>query len=696
MPSTKYSPNHLINEKSPYLLQHAHNPVDWNPWGEEAFAKAKAEDKPIFLSIGYSTCHWCHVMERESFEDEEVAQVLNGGFVPVKVDREERPDVDGIYMTVCQALTGSGGWPLTVLMTPDRKPFFAGTYFPKRSRGGRPGLLDILAAVDKEWQGDRIDLMAGSEQITDAIGKAAAPRPGKLSRDMLDTAYSQLARVFDATYGGFGQAPKFPTPHNMLFLLRYWRLTGQPKALSMVTKTLEAMHQGGIYDHLGFGFARYSVDERWHVPHFEKMLYDNALLCYTLLEAYQCAGNPEFAQVAEEIADYVLRDMTDAGGGFYSAEDADSEGEEGKFYVWTRAEVLASLGDEPGRLFADYYNITPEGNFESATSIPHHIGYHLPEYAARHGIDAGALSLSLAAGREKLYAIREKRVHPFKDDKVLTAWNALMIAALAKAARVLDKPAYAAAAAQAAEFVFARLRRPDGRLLARYRDGQAAFPAYLDDHAFLLWALVELYEATFDSAWLDKARRLAGEMQALFWDDKHDGFYFSGSDSEELIARPKEIYDGALPAGNSVAGYALLKLARILDNAPLLDLAERTLQAFAGQVAAYPQGHTFFLMAVDQYLEPPRQLVIAGRGGDPATRAMLRVAGTQYLPTTTVIFNNTAAESAGEALAWTKDYQPVAGQTAAYVCENFACQAPTTTTAALIELLRPHRGRGPG
>ncbi|MBP2651115.1 MAG: cellobiose 2-epimerase [Firmicutes bacterium] len=684
-------PNRLIEEKSPYLLQHAYNPVEWYPWGEEAFAKAREEDKPVFFSSGYSTCHWCHVMERESFEAEDVALVLNEKFVAIKVDREERPDVDAIYMSVCQALTRSGGWPLTVIMTPNKKPFFAGTYFPKHSMGGRPGLLDILAAVADEWANNRERLIQNGEDITAAIqGRTVRNVDGasKLNTGILELGYSQLEAAFDAEYGGFGHAPKFPSPHNLMFLLRYWQRTGEEKALSMVLKTLEAMHQGGIYDHLGYGFSRYSTDRRWLVPHFEKMLYDNALLCCAYLEAYQCSGEWRFAKVAEEIVQYVLRDMTNHLGAFYSAEDADSEGEEGKFYVWTRREIFAALGEKDGEIFADYYNATPEGNFEQGASILNLIGMDRAKFAQKRGLSEAEVKQILRQGREKLFQLRDSRVHPFKDDKILTAWNALMIVALAKTAKVLDRPQYAAVAGKVVKFIFTNLMREDGRLLARYRVGQADYLAYLDDYAFLLWALVEVYGATYSTEYLNKATKLSKEMIKLFWDEKEGGFYFYGADGETLIARPKELYDGAMPSGNSVAALAFLKLGRLCSSEELMGYGEKALITFVNEAAAYPQAYTFFLLALDYYLEPPRQVVVAGNRGDSVTEQMLRVLGASFLPTTDILLND--MDNNGkivEILPHIAEKAPVDGRASAYICQNFTCQAPIVEVEALQRML---------
>lgn len=673
-------PNRLIKEKSPYLLQHAYNPIDWHPWDNEAFEKAKREDKPVFLSIGYSCCHWCHVMERESFEDHEVADVLNQHFIAIKVDREERPDVDHIYMSVCQRLTGQGGWPLTIMMTPDKKPFFAGTYFPKENKWGRPGLVSLLATVAEQWTINRETLVTSSDRITRIIDIENRRRGrGELGAETLDRAYEQLERYYDDEYGGFGSAPKFPTPHNLMFLLRYWKRTGICKALEMVEKTLLAMYAGGIYDHIGYGFARYSTDNRWLVPHFEKMLYDNALLCYAYLEAYQCTGNSNFARIAEEIIAYVLRDMTSNEGGFYSAEDADSEGEEGKFYVWRRQEVMDILGPAKGKIFCDFYDISEEGNFEHGTSIPNTIKQSIKQYTDKYEITTEDFLELIRECRELLYTEREKRVHPFKDDKILTAWNALMVAAMAKAARVLDKKEYLTAAEKTLVFLQQKLIRQDGRVLARFRDGEAAFPAYLDDYAFLLWAWLEIYEASFNPDYLVKAVELSREMRRLFWDEKNGGFFFYGSDGENLIIRPKEVYDGAIPSGNSVAAHVLLKLARITEDPDLSQMAERQLSFFAGEVDKHPRAYTYFLIAVDYHLSVPQHIIIAGEKNDPSTQSMLRTAGSRFLPYAVVLFSDPRQkQTLAELSPLFEDKVPSGGKTAAYICQDMTCQAPIT------------------
>ncbi|BCU80954.1 thioredoxin domain-containing protein [Polycladomyces abyssicola] len=680
MTKTQRKPNRLIHEKSPYLLQHAYNPVDWYPWGEEAFEKAKREDKPIFLSIGYSTCHWCHVMERESFEDPEVAEVLNRDFVSIKVDREERPDVDHIYMTVCQAITGHGGWPLTIIMTPDKKPFFAGTYFPKESRYGRRGLMEILQRIAVVWKQDRSNMLRAGDKITELLEKNLDPvAEGELTAEVLDRAFEQFRSQFDPRWGGFGDAPKFPRPHDFLFLLRYWKRTGNQHALEMVERTLTMMHRGGIYDHLGYGFARYSVDERWLVPHFEKMLYDNALLALAYLEAYQATGKEIYAQVAREIFTYVLRDMTDPEGGFYSAEDADSEGEEGKFYVWTPEEIQDVLGEADGELFVECYGVTPEGNFEGK-NILNLLDVSWETIATRKGMTLHELERKMSEAREKLFEVREKRVHPHKDDKVLTSWNGLMIAALARGGRVLGDERYTAAAEKAVSFIWRYLRREDGRLLARYRDGEAAYLAYVDDYAYLAWGLLELYEAGFDVSHLEKAIELTHQMLDLFADEEKGGLFFYGRDAEQLLTRPKEVYDGALPSGNSVAACNLIRLARMTGDPEWESQAERQLRAFGETVKHSPIAHSFFLTAAQWALGPTKEIVIVGKKDAEDTRQMIQQAHRTYLPDAVLLFKpeGEPTETLDTIAPFTKEQHTLDGRATVYVCENHACHAPAT------------------
>ncbi|WP_058304421.1 thioredoxin domain-containing protein [Gorillibacterium timonense] len=693
--TTQQVPNRLAKEKSPYLLQHAHNPVNWFPWSEEAFAAAIREDKPVFLSIGYSTCHWCHVMERESFEDEEVAELLNREYIAIKVDREERPDVDQVYMAVCQAMTGQGGWPLTVLMTPDKKPFYAGTYFPKRRKYGRYGLMEILEGLAEKWREDPDSIRGTAEKAVQQLsGFEARTAPegdgvtAEWMRTVLDRAFTMYDRSYDPIHGGFGGAPKFPASHNLSLLLRYSHEVGSAAALEMVEKTLDAMRRGGIYDHVGFGFARYSTDERWLVPHFEKMLYDNALLAMTYIEAYQLTGNESYAETAKEIFTYVLRDMTDTEGSFYSAEDADSEGVEGKFYIWTPEEVQEVLGEEDGSLYCDLFAITQEGNFEGS-SIPNLIGMNLAEFAERHGLTETELHTRVEASRQKLFLHRDKRIHPHKDDKILTAWNGLMIMALAKGAKALHEPGYTEAAERAARFIRKHLIREDGRLLARYRDGEAAYPAYLDDYAFLAWGLVELFEATGKAEHLEQAAKLVEEMLRLFWDAQNGGFYFTGSDGESLFLRPKEIYDGAMPAGNSAALLVLSKLSRYLDNSEWSETAERLVTVFAKEVETYPPGHSLFLASAQVAMAPGKEIIIAGAVDDPTVRAMLAESRRRYAPGDLILFlpNGEEGDALRKLCPLVQDKGMLNGKATAYVCERFACLAPATDYETFLERL---------
>jgi uncharacterized protein YyaL (SSP411 family) len=673
--------NRLIHEKSPYLLQHAHNPVHWYPWGEEAFAKAKAEDKPVFLSIGYSTCHWCHVMERESFADLEVAEFLNKYYIAIKVDREERPDIDHIYMLVCQAIAGQGGWPLTIIMTPDKKPFFAGTYFPKHSKFGRPGLLELLPEIAAQWGTNREKIAQISDKITAAIQpKNHQTADSKLDATTLREAYNFLRNTFDPQYGGFGSAPKFPIPHNLTFLLRYWQAKGEEQALAMVEKTLQAMYAGGIYDHLGYGFARYSVDRKWLVPHFEKMLYDNSLLVMAYLETYQATGKKVYAQAAKEIITYILRDLTSPEGGFYAAEDADSEGVEGKFYVWTPAEIKAVLGEELGSLFCQWYDVTEQGNFAGKNIL------NLIDKVAAHQ-DKG-LQDKLEQAKQQLYIAREQRVHPHKDDKVLTAWNGLTIAALAMGARILKDNAYLDAATKAANFLWTTLRNKQGRLLARYREGEAAYLAYLDDYAFFTWGLIELYQADMHTLWLERALQLQSEQNKLFWDQEQGGYFFTGDDGEKLLARSKEIYDGALPSGNSVSVLNLLRLSRLTDNENFSTMAEIILTYFAGDVSNYPAGYTQLLTALHFALTPGRQVVIAGKKKLADLRQEIAPLSQVFAPNTLFIYHLEEDKKIEAINPFVRDMKPQAEHTTYYICQNFSCLQPTTDLAKVMQLLR--------
>ncbi len=692
----KRTPNRLVREKSPYLLQHAYNPVDWYPWGREAFERAKREDKPVFLSIGYSTCHWCHVMEKESFEDPEVARLLNEAFVCIKVDREERPDLDHVYMAVCQAMTGSGGWPLTILMTPDKKPFFAATYIPKKSRFGRPGLEDLVPRVVSIWKDRRGEVLRSSEEIVEALdGADDGPAGPRTDLSVLKRAFQELRNGYDRQYGGFGDAPKFPTAHQFFFLLRYGKREHEPLALEMTERTLEAMRLGGIYDQLGYGFHRYATDREWLVPHFEKMLYDQAMLALAFLETFQATGKATYAETAREIFTYVLRDMTDPGGGFYSAEDADSEGVEGKFYVWQAAEIRDVLGKE-APLFLEVFNVTEAGNFREEASGRQtganilHMKRPLAELAPGLGMPAGELQERIERARARLFEARQGRVHPQKDDKILADWNGLMIAALARGARVLGRDEYAAAAAKAAGFIFEKMRGPDGRLLHRYRDGEAAIAANLDDYAFLAWGFLELYEATLEPAWLASALDLTRESIDRFWDAGQGGFFFAPADRDDLILRRKELYDGATPSGNSVAMGNLLRLSLLTGDAGLAERAAGVDRAFSIQVGRLPSAYTQFLVAVDLGLGPAHAVVVVGEPGGGDTAALLEALRGPFLPNTVVLFRPAGLEAPPitRLAPFAATHGTVDGKATAYVCSQTACAPPVTDPARLLELLR--------
>ncbi|MBI3876279.1 MAG: thioredoxin domain-containing protein, partial [Verrucomicrobia bacterium] len=616
--------NRLAKEKSPYLLQHAHNPVDWFAWGEEAFAKARKENKPIFLSIGYSTCHWCHVMERESFENEELAKFLNERFVSIKIDREERPDVDKIYMTAVQAMGQGGGWPLNVFLTPDLKPFFGGTYFPPEPRYGRPSFLQLLQRVASLWDTQSNDIKQSAEQIHQQLSSAVATEPAGdalLTPAALTNAMNRFAREYDPTNGGFGRAPKFPRPSQPAFLLRAGVRFGQPDAVKMILHTCERMAAGGIYDQLGGGFARYSVDERWLVPHFEKMLYDNAQLIHLYLDAYLISGDAHHAEVARDIIRYVLRDMTHPGGGFYSAEDADSEGHEGKFYCWTKSELSALLTPEEFNVAVKYFGITEEGNFIDH-SHPQPLKNQNVLSIADPKLGRGDDKL-LASVKKKMLDVRAKRIRPRLDDKILGSWNGLMLGAIARASIVLDEPAYRAAAEKNITFLQTKLWDETTKTLYhRWRDGERDTAQLLDTYAFLLDGTLHLYEATLDARHLDFAVTLAESMVAKFY-DKENGAFYQSAGGADLILRVKEEYDGAEPSGNSVAALALLKLSAITDRKDFRAVAEKTLRHFAHRLEATPQVVPYLLLALDFYLEEPRRAVIAGDANSPQTHALL-------------------------------------------------------------------------
>ncbi|MBX6351689.1 MAG: thioredoxin domain-containing protein [Thermoflavifilum sp.] len=632
-------------------------------------------------------------MERESFEDPEVADLLNRYYVAVKVDREERPDIDHIYMTVCQALTGSGGWPLTVITTPDGAPLFAGTYFPKRRRFGRPGLMDILEAIARRWAEDAEAMVASARKLTEVLRPYyTAIAPGEPTLEQLKQAVAAFRDTFDPVYGGFGQAPKFPVPHNLMFLLRWGTSRGDKDAVDMVLRTLEGMYRGGVYDHVGFGFARYSTDDRWLVPHFEKMLYDNALLTLVYLEAYQCTGEAWLAQVARDVMTYVEAELTGPEGACYSAQDADAEGVEGKYYVWTPDEVMQVLGPEDGTLYCRCYGITPEGNFEGR-SIPNLVAHTLDAFACANGLDPDAWKKRVREWNERLRAARSLRVPPATDDKVLTGWNSLMAAAYARAAKVLQEPRRADAARRILSFIETHLTRPDGRLLARYRDGEAAHLAVADDYAYLVWAWLEMYDATLDPACLRQALTWQQRMDALFWDEADGGYFLCGSDAEALLARPKVDEDGALPSGNAVTAWNLVRIARLTGDSAWADLAERELRTFSRRISEYPMGAGMWLVAAWHAMQPPLEIVLSGARSHPEAREAVHALQTAWLPHAAVLFRDadpTVAAALAQMAPFTASQVPLTDGVTVYRCSGFACQSPTTNwRAALADLIGP-------
>lgn len=638
--------NHLSGQTSPYLLQHADNPVDWYPWCTEAFARAEKEDKPVFLSIGYSTCHWCHVMAHESFEDPEIATLLNDSFLCVKVDREERPDIDNIYMAVCQALTGNGGWPTSIFMTPDQKPFFAGTYFPKTTRGGMIGFRELLLAIREKWRTDRAELTRSAENIVTQM-KQAGTSAGEIDSSLPELAAALLQQSFDREAGGFGQAPKFPAPHTLLFLLDCFEKHGDRNALDMTETTLRQMYRGGLFDHIGYGFSRYSTDRYFLIPHFEKMLYDNALMILCYAKAFDITQNPFYREVAKKTADYVLRELTGPDGEFYCAQDADSEGVEGRYYVFRPEEILRVLGDEQGRRFNAVYGIAEPGNFEGG-SIPNLLGGGEPD---------GELESCLP----KLRAYRRERAALHLDDKVLTSWNSLMIAALSALYRVTGDERYCVAAERAETFLAEHLCQGD-TLSAAWRDGRRSGPGFLDDYAYFALAQTSLYEATLDVRFLETARRICDRAEALFHDEKNGGYTLSGKENERLIFAARETYDGAMPSGNSVMAYNLVQLISLTDESRYLDLAERQLAFLAGDARRYPAGYCFYLLALSHYLDPPRHITVILK--DEAER--MRCRGRFGLDTEVRVISPP-----------TEEFPLLNGETTYYVCQNHSCHPPT-------------------
>jgi uncharacterized protein YyaL (SSP411 family) len=668
--------NRLAQETSPYLKQHARNPVDWYAWGPEALQRAKQLDRPIFLSIGYSACHWCHVMEHESFENEEIAKILNDHFVSVKVDREERPDLDQVYMTAVQRMTGQGGWPLTVFLTPDLRPFTGGTYFPPEDKYGRRGFRAVLLMLAEGWRTRRAEIDQAAGEMTEFLQAFAGmrPAPGGLDARLLRGAADALGRAFDPVHGGFGQAPKFPHPMDLRLLLRIWKRFGDDHALQMVRHTLDRMAMGGIWDHLGGGFARYSTDARWFAPHFEKMLYDNALLVPCYVEAFQATGEPFYREIVEETLAWVKREMTSPEGPFYSTLDADSEAEEGKFYVWAADEIDRVLGDDAD-LFKTVYGVEPDGNWEHGRNILFR-AKTFKQLAKLNQIPESGLKNRLGACRLKLFAVREGRVRPGRDEKVLTAWNGLMIGALALAASALDRPEFAEAAARAADFLLGRMRAPDGRL---FRTSSAGSPpklnAYLEDYAYLLDGLVSLYEATFDPRWIQEALDLSGVLIEQFSDADGGGFFYTGRDHEALIARSKDPHDNATPSGNAMAATALLRLAKLSGRAELREKAEATLRLYAGLMAEHPTASGQLLIALDFHLGPVDEYAVVGDPSAEETRRILHAIRRRFGPDRVVALRPAPGEARDDLLPLLAD-KTAKGAAALYVCRDFACQAP--------------------
>jgi len=711
-------PNRLVKEKSPYLLQHAYNPVDWFPWSLEAFEKARKEDKPIFLSIGYSTCHWCHVMEHESFENETIAKFINEHYVPIKVDREERPDIDTIYMSAVQAMTGSGGWPLSVFLTPDKKPFFGGTYYPPYAKWGSPGFLDILASIDHSWKKDRARLLTSSISLTKLLEEN---QPGQktdesLSNEVFRKSYEQFKQAFDSQFGGFGFAPKFPTSHNLSFLLRYWNRTKEENALMMVETTLRRMTNGGMYDHLGGGFHRYSTDREWQIPHFEKMLYDQAIISRTFLEMYQITKDPFYSDTAREVFEYCLKDLRDSKGGFHSAEDADSvdsyefqgmspdssqihEKKEGAFYLWTYDHIYKLLTRQQADVLSYYYGVQENGN---AKSDPHgeftgknvlFVEHSLTETAEHFNLEVKDVKRILTESKEILLKERSNRLRPHLDDKVLVDWNGLIISSLSVGARVLNEPRYLEAAEEAAQFILFNMIK-DGRLLHRYRDGQSAINGTLEDYAFFINGLIDLYETTFNILYLKEAVQLSGKMSQLFWDDRSGGFFLTAADSQDLIYRPKEIYDGAIPSGNSMAALVLVRLYHVTFDKEFKSKSDQLFSAFSKNIAQSPSAYSQFLIAFDFALGPTKEIVVCGSLADKDVSLFSNESFQHFLPNKVLLHRDqdeNLAQDIIEISPFLKNQPPVGQKPTVYLCENHVCQRPTNQLDEFKKMLDPGR-----
>lgn len=676
--------NWLIETNSPYLLQHAHQPINWYPWGDEAFERAMEEKKPIFLSIGYATCHWCHQMARESFEDQEIANYLNEHYIAIKVDREERPDIDNLYMNVCIMMDGNGGWPLSIFMTPEQVPFYAGTYYPKKTSLKMIGFHELIVHLHKLYEKDQAQVISVGAEIKEALMQLQAQQAaGTLPPSVFDIAFEQLYKTYDNLYGGFGRETKFPMPHQLMFLLRYAKFNDERVAEKMALNTLQSLYNGGIYDQIGFGFSRYSVDETYIVPHFEKMLYDNALLLYTTAEAYQVSKDSFYEQKMRELLTYIRRVMTSPEGGFYSAEDADTEQEEGKFYTWTKDEVISYLGEELGEIYCQALHITAEGNFEGK-NVPHLVHTNLPDIARENGMNLDSLQQKLEKARQILFEVREQRMHPNKDDKILTSWNGLMIAALAKANAVLQDEGVELLAVGAMRFLEEQLFQ-SGRLMRRYRNGEVKEYGILDDYAAVLWAYTELYEATFSPEWLQKAIQLADAMIELFWDHEEGGFFMTGSDAEALLIRQREMQDGAIPSGSSIAAVSLIRLARLTNRSDYEEKVITLLQLGARTIHAQPEGFLYLLISYMLLIEGTKEVIMFGKLS-PEQRQLLSALKKKFQPNTIYLYCEDA-EAYKELIPTLSDYQPAKEGANFYICKNYACQQPVYDSEDIQQML---------
>jgi len=686
--------NRLIFESSPYLLQHAANPINWYPWSDEAFILAKELNKPIFLSIGYTTCHWCHVMEHESFEDQNVANLMNDAFICIKVDREERPDVDNIYMEVTQMMNNRGGWPMTVVMTPDKKPFFSGTYFPKNSRGTRIGMTELIPQIKDAWTNNKDSIINDAEYITNQLKRNQIYRTsnGKISPDAINNSYIEFEKNYDSKKGGFGRAPKFPKAHDYSFLIKYWKRNNKKEALDMVEFSLKKMRFGGIYDQLGFGFHRYSTDSNWLVPHFEKMLYDQALLVHAYLDAYQATNKKFYSNVVEEILEYISNEMTSEFGGFYSAQDADSEGEEGKYYVWKLKEIENILDRDDLEIFSTIFNINEEGNWNEGYNLKTNIPYlkkDLASYSNILDINEETLKNKLDNIRLKLYNHRDKRVHPQKDDKILTDWNGLMISAMARAGVVLNNSNYIEKSITAMDFILNNLyNKGKGHLYKRYRNGKVGLLGVIDDYAFIIWALIELYEATFNEEYIDMAIKLSEYQIDEFWDIEKKGFYFTAKSADQMLVRSKEIYDGAIPSGNSVSAYNFIRIARITSRSDFEDISFKILDSFSRHLNRGSTGYSMMLQAADFAFGPSYEILIFGDKNSSETQNMINSIQEIYMPNRVIVFGKNGSDKIKSIIPFIGYYPPNKdGETLVYVCKNQSCEMPTSDLNKVKKML---------